>query len=82
MAELNLNHIGHDLQVELSKIAAEEGLSVEEVVEAIIRDAIKAKQQPHIATRLIERFSKVGLRDDETIDELKGQEVRSPDLAE
>lgn len=82
MAELNLNHIGHDLQAELSRIAAEEGRSVEEVVEAIIREAIKVKQQPHIATRLIERFSNVGLRDDETIEELKGQEVRSPDLAE
>lgn len=78
MSQLNLNNIEPDLHVQLCEIAEEEGRSVEELVQTILRNAVAAKQQPHLANRLIDRFSSVGLKDDETIEELKGQQVRSP----
>ena len=78
MSQLNLNNIEPDLHVQLCEIAEEEGRSVEELVQTILRNAVAAKQQPHLANRLMDRFSSVGLNDDETIEELKGQQVRSP----
>ena len=78
MPQLNLNNIEPELHVQLCEIAKEEGRSVEELVQAMIRNAVAAKQEPHLATRLANRFSLVGLADDEQIEEMKGQEVRSP----
>jgi plasmid stability protein len=80
MTELNLNNIDSDLHIQLCEIAKEEGCSVEEVVQSMLRQAIEEKQRPHLATRLMDRFADLGLRDDETIEELKGQGVRSPDF--
>lgn len=80
MAQLNLNNIEPDLHVQLCEIAKEEGRSVEELVQTILRNAIAAKQEPHLATRLANRFSAVGLTGDEQIEEMKGQEVRSPNF--
>lgn len=82
MPELNLNNIEPDLHIQLCEIAKEEGRSVEELVQSIIREAIEAKQRPHLASRLIDRFSVVGLREDEIIEEMKGQEVRSPEFGQ
>ncbi len=80
MPELNLNNIEPELHIQLCEIAKEEGRSVEELVQTILRDAIESMQRPHLATRLIDRFSDVGLNPDEAIEELKGQEVRSPEF--
>ena len=82
MPELNLNNIEPDLHVQLCEIAKEEGRSVEELVHSIIREAIKAKQRPHLASRLIDRFSSIGLREDEIIEEMKGEEVRAPEFGQ
>jgi len=78
MPQLNLNNIEPELHVQLCEIAREEGRSVEELVQTILRNAIAAKQEPHLATRLANRFSMIGLNADEQIEEMKGQEVRSP----
>ena len=78
MPQLNLDNIEPDLHVQLCEIAKEEGSSLEELVQTILRNAVAAKQAPHLATRLMDRFSSVGLKDDEVIEELKGQQVRSP----
>ncbi len=80
MPELNLNNIEPELHIQLCEIAKEEGRSVEELIQAILREAIESKQRPHLATRLLDRFSDVGLNPGETIEELKGQEVRSPEF--
>ena len=76
MPQLNLNNIEPSLHVQLCKIAKEEGRSIEELVQTLLRQAIEAKQKPHLATQLLSRFSAIGLRDDETIEEFKGQEVQ------
>lgn len=78
MPQLNLNNIEPELHVQLCEIAKEEGRSVEELVQTMLRNAVAAKQTPHLAARLAKRFSLVGLTDDEQIEEMKGQEVRSP----
>lgn len=80
MPQLNLDNIEPGLHLQLCEIAKEEGSSLEELVQNLLRQAIKAKQKPHLATRLLDRFSEVGLQDDETIEELKGQEVQAPDF--
>lgn len=80
MPQLNLNNIEPELHVQLCEIAKEEGRSVEELVQAMLRKAIAAKQEPHLATKLINRFSAVGLNSDEQIVEMKGQEVRPPGI--
>lgn len=82
MPQLNLNNIEPELHVQLCEIAKEEGRSVEELVQTMIRNAVAAKQRPHLASRLIDRFSVVGLREDEIIKEMKRQEVRSPEFGQ
>lgn len=80
MTQLNLNNIEPELHVQLCEIAKEEGRSVEELVQSILRNAIAAKHESHLATRLANRFSAIGLKDDEQIEEMKGQEVRAPNF--
>ena len=77
MSQLNLENMLYD---QLCEIAKKEGCSVEQLAQDILCQAVEKKRKPHVATRLMKIFSTDGLRDDETIEELKGQEVRSPDF--
>ena len=80
MPELNIDNFEPELHFLLCEMAKEEGRSIEELVQTMLRTAIAAKQQPHLAERLMSRFASVGLQDDESIGEMKGQPVRAPDF--
>ena len=81
MPLLNLDNIEPDLHGQLCRLAKEEGSSVEQLVQSILRNAIAshedaATQSTHLATKLLNRFSAIGLKDGESIGELKGQSAR------
>jgi plasmid stability protein len=82
MPQLNVDDIENELFIQLREIAADEGESFEELVRTILRNAVKEKQSKHLATRLIDRFSSVGLKDDESLEGLRGQQVQSPDFGQ
>ena len=80
MPQLNIENLEPELHFQLCELAKEEGSSVEELVQTMLRSAIAAKQQPHLGTKLLNRFAAIGLKDDEVIEEMKGQQLRSPEF--
>jgi hypothetical protein len=78
MPELNLENLGPDLHFQLCELAEEEGRSVEELVQSMLRHALEQRHQSHLATKLVNRFSESGLSDEETFEEVKGRQVREP----
>ncbi len=82
MPQLNVNNIDNDLLVQLNELAANEGASIEDFIRGILRKAVKEKQGRHLATKLTERFSSIGLEDDESIESLRGQQIQSPDFGQ
>ncbi len=74
MAQLLVRNLDDDVKARLRVRAAEHGRSMEEEVRAILRQAVEAQRhKAGLGTRMAARFAKSGLRDDETIPELRGE---------
>jgi plasmid stability protein len=78
MAQLLVRNLDDDVKAKLRVRAAEHGRSMEEEVRAILRQAVEErKQSSHgLGTRIAARFASSGLRANEAIPELRGEEVR------
>jgi antitoxin FitA len=83
MAQLLVRNLDDDVKARLRVLAAEHGRSMEEEVRAILRQAVEAERPrtPGLGTRMAARFAKNGLRDGETIPELRG-DLRSVEFDE
>ena len=74
MAQLLVRNLDDDVKARLRVLAAEHGHSMEEEVGAILRAAVKAEPpKPGLGTRMAALFSKNGLREGESIPELRGE---------
>ena len=77
MAQLLVRNLEDDVKAKLRVLAAAHGRSMEEEVRAILRLAVEERPRLlGLGTRMAARFAKSGLREGETIDELRGEEVR------
>ncbi|MDR3531348.1 MAG: plasmid stabilization protein [Rhodopila sp.] len=77
MAQLVVRNLEEDVKARLRVLAAEHGHSMEEEVRAILRQAVEERPRlPGLGTRIAARFAHSGLRDDEPIPELRGENVR------
>ncbi len=80
MAQLLVRHLEDDVKARLQRRARAHGHSTEEEVRDILRNAVRAENQPRasLGSRLAARFAGTGLADD--ISELRGQEARPANL--
>jgi antitoxin FitA len=77
MAQLLVRNLDDDVKARLRVLAAEHGHSMEAEVRAILRRAVAADQpRVGLGTRMAALFSKSGLRDGESIPELRGEIIR------
>ena len=80
MAQLLVRHLEDDVKAKIQRRARAHGRSTEEEVRDILRNAVRAENQPRAAlgSRLAARFAGIGLVDD--IPELRGHQARPADL--
>jgi antitoxin FitA len=77
MAQLLVRNLDDDVKARLRVLAAEHGRSMEEEVREILRQAVEAEQHKSgLGTRIAALFAKNGLREGETIPELRGEIIR------
>jgi plasmid stability protein len=77
MAQLLVRNLDEDVKARFRVLAARHGLNMEEEVRAILRRAVVA-DQPRVClgTRMAALFSKSGLREGESIPELRGKIIK------
>lgn len=82
MAQLVVRNLDDDVKAKLRVRAAEHGHSMEEEVRAILCRAVEDRQPPAqgLGTRIAARFARSGLGRDESIAELRGEEVQPAQL--
>jgi antitoxin FitA len=74
MAQLVVRNLEDEVKQRLRVRAARNGRSMEEEVRAILRDAVSGTPaHGSLGTRIADRFARSGLREGETIPELRGQ---------
>ena len=80
MAQLLVRHLEDDVKAKLQRRARAHGRSTEEEVRDILRNAVRAENQPQtsLGSRLAARFAGIGLTDD--IPELRGHPARAADF--
>jgi plasmid stability protein len=78
MAQFTVRNLEDDVKRRLQARAALHGVSMEEEVRRVLRQAVMTRQPPvaGLGSRMAGRFARQGLRDHESIAELQGQEVR------
>jgi plasmid stability protein len=77
MGQLLVRNLDDDVKARLRVLAAEHGRSMEEEVRVILRQAVEEKpHRPGLGTRMAELFSMHGLREGETIQELRGEIIK------
>lgn len=84
MAQLLVRNLDDDVKARLRILAAEHGRSMEEEVREILRQAVEAERprSAGLGTRIAARFAGNGLREGETIPELRGELVRPVEFDE
>jgi antitoxin FitA len=83
MAQLLVRNLDEDVKARLRVLAAKHGRSMEEEVRAILRRAVEEEQhKTGLGTRIAALFAKNGLRDGETIPELRGELIRPVEFEE
>jgi plasmid stability protein len=83
MAQLLVRNLDDDVKARLRVLAAEHGRSMEEEVRAILRQAVvEEENRTGLGTRIAALFAKSGLRDGETIPELRGEFIRPVEFDE
>ncbi len=77
MAQLVVRKLEEDVKARLKRRADRSGLSTEEVVRDILRNAVKSEEGAvtHLGSRLRDRFAAIGL--DEAIAPIRGQKARA-----
>ncbi len=80
MAQLVVRQLEEDVKVRLGRRAARHGVSMEEEVREILRDAVKREERSpsKLGSRIAARFAKGGLTRD--LPELHGQLARPADF--
>ncbi len=77
MAQLLVRNLDDDVKARLRVLAAEHGRSMEEEVRTILRQAVAAERpKAGLGTRMAALFSKSGLREGESIPELRGEIIK------
>lgn len=81
MAQFTVRDLEEDVKLQLKQRAAQHGVSMEEEVRCILRNAVRPAGLPKLGlgTRISARFARTGLTQD--LPELRGQGVRAADLA-
>lgn len=76
MAQLLIRQLEDDTKAKLQRLARQHGRSTEEEVREILRNAVRAVDEPpsRLGSRIAARFSRVGLGND--IPELRDNPVR------
>jgi plasmid stability protein len=79
MAQFTVRNLEDDVKQRLQARAALHGVSMEEEVRRVLRQAVMTRQPPaaDLGTRMASRFARQGLRADESIAELQGQAVQA-----
>jgi plasmid stability protein len=80
MAQFIVRDLEEDVKTRLKRRAARHGRSMEEEVRHILRNALRAENQPkpRLGSRIAARFAKTGLRRD--LPELRGEPPRAADF--
>jgi len=80
MAQIIVREIEDDVKERLQRRAARHGRSMEAEVRDILRDAVKRERQPTsgLGTEIAGLFIGIGLKEGETIRELRGFTVPDP----
>jgi antitoxin FitA len=74
VAQLLVRNLDDDVKARLRVLAAEHGHSMEQEVRTILRQAVEAERSKvGLGTRMAALFSKSGLREGESIPELRGE---------
>jgi plasmid stability protein len=78
MAQFTVRKLEDDVKQRLKARAAAHGVSMEEEVRRVLRQAVMAQlpQAQALGSRMASRFAKLGLRDHEGIHELRGATAR------
>ena len=78
MAQFTVRNLEDDVKQRLQARAARRGVSMEEEVRCLLRQAVMTRQPEAagLGSRIASRFAKLGLRSDESLPELKGQAAR------
>jgi antitoxin FitA len=82
MAQLLVRQLDDDVKAKLRRRARRHGRSTEEEVREILRNAVRdedATRAP-LGSRLAALFARVGLREDEDIEELRGHPAQPADF--
>jgi antitoxin FitA len=82
MAQFTVRNLEDDVKARLQARAALHGVSMEEEVRRVLRQAVMTRQAPAagLGSRMAARFAKHGLRADETIAELRGEPAVGADF--
>jgi plasmid stability protein len=80
VAQIIVREIEDDVKERLQRRAARHGRSMEAEVRDILRDAVKRDQQPRsgLGTEIAGLFTGIGLKEGETIRELRGFTLPDP----
>lgn len=80
MAQFVVRQLEEDVKLRLKRRAARHGVSMEEEIRNILRDAVKQEQRSSskLGSRIAARFAREGLRQD--LPELRGQPARPADF--
>ena len=77
MAQFTVRNLEEDIKLRLKRRAAKRGLSMEEEVRQILRNAVKDEAAPaQLGSRMAARFA--GLKFLGDLPELRGQDARAP----
>ncbi len=81
MARLVVTNLEDDVWHKLQEMAQRHGLTVEEEAHQILMTALRPPDlQTDLGSRLRSRFAAIGLDENESITELRGQPVQPPDF--
>lgn len=82
MSQFVIRNLEEDVHQRIRDLASDHGQSTEEFVRDVLRSIALRTSEDEIplGTRLVNLFRGIGLRDGETIPEMKGERVRVPDF--
>ncbi len=78
MAQFMVRMLEEDVKARLQERAAQRGVSMEEEVRCLLRQAVMTRQPERVGlgSRIASRFAKVGLRSNEVLADLHGEAAR------
>ena len=78
MAQFTVRNLEEDVKQRLQARAARRGVSMEEEVRCLLRQAVMTRQPEAagLGSRMASRFAKLGLRSSDSLSELQGDAAR------